>query len=300
MPQKGLTVTQGIECANCGTEADPGARYCALCGQSLNSDTPLIAVPPTARPRKDGLPRAARWGLYAIVGLFALIGLNSVLTGGGSRQASGPALERATAAAAPSTPDATGADAQARRQAVVLAATVNALPPRGAPSATPTLTGQADLATVVAAATEIARLRALPPDPTPPPTPVLPLVVPATDQAPSYRIVTWRRSAADPRIARYLVETVVPDSYVREDVLAVLVAATRLTFRSETGPKTVQIGLRHLRSSERQFPYDAMAKTASAGLDFPGLVSPDNGKIHAGYFSANDSQPGDTEMDLDL
>jgi hypothetical protein len=52
----------------------------------MNSDTPPIAVPPPARPRKDGLPRAARWGLYAIVGLFALIGLNSLFTGGGSRQ----------------------------------------------------------------------------------------------------------------------------------------------------------------------------------------------------------------------
>jgi hypothetical protein len=140
------------------------------------------------------------------------------------------------------TPDASTADTQARRQAVALAATISVLPPIGAPTTTPILTGQAALATVVTAATEVARLRALPPDRTPPPTPVLPMVVAATDRSPSYSIVKWLRSGVDPRRARYLVETVVPDSYAREDVLAVLVAATRLTFNARMGPRQFRSG----------------------------------------------------------
>lgn len=75
-------------CPHCETESEPGARYCALCGHNLKSDTlPVVPTPPAQR-RKDLLPQGARWGIYAIVGLFAFIGLGSVI--GGSRSASSP------------------------------------------------------------------------------------------------------------------------------------------------------------------------------------------------------------------
>jgi hypothetical protein len=80
-----------------------------------------------------------------------------------------------------------------------LAATIQAQPRPGAATPTPTVYGRQALATVAAAATEIARPNASPPDPTVPPTLVLPGNVQATDEAPAFRIVGWQRLPVKPK-----------------------------------------------------------------------------------------------------
>jgi hypothetical protein len=69
-------------CPACHAEAEPGARFCAVCGQNLNA--------PVAPPKKDGLPRIVRWTLYGVVGLFALAGLGSILSAGSKTQPTTP------------------------------------------------------------------------------------------------------------------------------------------------------------------------------------------------------------------
>src|SRR5690349_21851918 len=83
------------ECPSCNTEAEPGARYCALCGRNLSGPATGGSAPVTQTPR--GMPRVLRWTLYVVVGFLALIGLSSVVTSGSRQTAS----QQSAAAIAP-------------------------------------------------------------------------------------------------------------------------------------------------------------------------------------------------------
>jgi hypothetical protein len=194
------------------------------------------------------------------------------------------------------TPDAAATDTAARRQAVALAATVEAHPGAGA---TPTVSGQQALATVVAAATEIARLRALPPDPTAPPTPVLPLNVAATDEAPAYRIVVWKRLDLDPRRIAYGLDMVVPDAYKRDQVLAVASSGVHRIF--DTVPDAKALHARVIQQSGWASQFGgvvAIADRATDGKNFSGS-KPQDSNMHVAYIGSGE-QPGDGDISVEF
>ncbi len=213
------------------------------------------------------------------------------------------APNRSPATAAPqagrtSTPDVAATDTAARVQAAAVSATIQALPPVGAPSPTPTITGRAALSTVVAAATEVTRLRALI---TPTPEVHLPSTVPPTDTVPAYSIQSWHKST-DPRRVRYNVTTIIRNarglgsSPSRDDILAVLTSATELAFASMPDAKGVEVTVTTEKDWNMQMGWDARGDTTTDGLDFPG-TAPQDGKIHAEYY---DQSRGYEDLVLDL
>jgi hypothetical protein len=115
------------DCPTCGTECEPGARFCALCGRNLTAAAVPATSAWTARP--GNLP-VLRWGLYAIVGLLAVVGLTSLLTGGSRRT-----QPQALAAAASPTVN-TEATVQARVAATLASAPKPAVAKVDAPAPT--------------------------------------------------------------------------------------------------------------------------------------------------------------------
>lgn len=178
----------------------------------------------------------------------------------------------------------------------MLAATVQAA---AKPAATPTTSGQSAPATVVTAATEVARLRALPPDPTPVTTPVIPLQVTATSQSPAYRIVACPRNAVNPNRVKYGVDPVVPDEYSRDQVLATVSAATHRVF--DTMPDAKAVHTRVILQSGYSAGFDgvvALADTSTDGLDLSG-TKPQDSNMHVSC-SGHGAEPGDSELTVDF
>lgn len=60
-------------CPNCGTSNDPGARFCANCGQPLSNETIVPnMVPNIAPPKKKALDSRASIGIIVAMAVIVL------------------------------------------------------------------------------------------------------------------------------------------------------------------------------------------------------------------------------------